>query len=102
MKTENKTKKELINELEFLQQQVSELEKLETESKNAEKKFLGLLESAPDAIVIVDREGRIVLVNTQTEKLFGYNRSELLGNLLERLVPDRYQRMHVGHRDQYF
>jgi protein-histidine pros-kinase len=68
---------------------------------NGEEKFRSLLESAPDAMVIVDRQSRIVLVNGQTERLFGYDRSELLGQSIEILVPDRYRNRHVGHREQY-
>jgi PAS domain S-box-containing protein len=73
-----------------------------TERKKAEQKFKGLLESAPDAMVIVDRQGRIVLVNSQTERLFEYKRSELLGHPVEILVPERFREGHPGHRTGYF
>ncbi|MDY6944763.1 MAG: PAS domain S-box protein [Pseudomonadota bacterium] len=73
-----------------------------TDRKKAEQKFRGLLESAPDPMVIVDRNGDIVLVNTQTERLFGYSRAELLGQSVDILVPDRSQSRHPEHRTRYF
>ena len=60
--------------------------------------FRALTESSPDGIVLVDDEGRIVLVNSQTEKLFGYPREELLGQAVETLVPERLRGRHRGHR----
>jgi protein-histidine pros-kinase len=72
-----------------------------TERKRAEDKFRGLLESAPDAMVIVDGQGTIALVNSQTEQLFGYPREELLGQAVEILIPDRYRKRHVGHRFRF-
>jgi len=73
-----------------------------TGQKRAEKKFEGLLEAAPDAMVIVNEKGKIVLINKQTEILFGYARYELIGKPVELLIPHDFHSRHRGHRDKYF
>ena len=67
----------------------------------SEAKFRGLLESAPDGVVIVDAAGVIQIVNRQTEVLFGYPRTELLGQPVEVLLPERFRGRHIGHRTGY-
>jgi protein-histidine pros-kinase len=73
-----------------------------TDRKKAERKFRDLLESAPDAMVIVGPDGRIALVNSQAEKLFGYSREQLLGLPVETLVPPRFRTVHPQHRSKFF
>jgi PAS domain S-box-containing protein len=63
--------------------------------------LVGLLEAAPDAMVCVDAGGLIVLVNAQTERLFGYRREELTGQPVEILVPDAIKAVHPAHRAGY-
>jgi PAS domain S-box-containing protein len=77
------------------------LEASDSQAAAAEARFRGLLESAPDAVVIVDRAGCIQIVNRQTEVLFGYAREELLGQPVEVLIPDRFRDRHVSHRAGY-
>jgi len=61
----------------------------------------GFLEAAPDAIVVVDWSGHIVIVNQLAGRLFGYSRQELLGMPIEGLVPERFGERHAGYRDDY-
>ena len=72
------------------------------ERRNIERKFTNMLEAAPDAIVIIDRSGDIVLVNARTETLFGYARAELLGRKIELLLPPRYRAKHPSYRNRFF
>lgn len=72
-----------------------------TGRKLAEEKIRDLLEAAPDGIVEIDDTGRIVLVNKQTESIFGYARDELLGKPVEILMPRQYRDGHPGHRAHF-
>lgn len=73
-----------------------------TERRRSESKFGGLLESAPDAMVIVNQSGEVQLANAETERLFGYTRSELIGRPVEMLIPVRYHALHPTRRDAFF
>ena len=64
-------------------------------------RFQGVLESAPDAIVIVNATGRIVLFNAQARALFGYTQADMIGEPIERLLPQRLRTSHVGQRTGY-
>lgn len=92
-----------------------------TESRNAEREYMRLLESerdaklraevmdrfrelleaAPDAIIEIDSQGRIVLLNEVTERLFGYSKNDLLGQSIDVLVPEELRGRHSGHRARY-
>jgi PAS domain S-box-containing protein len=72
-----------------------------TERRRAEQRLRQMLEAASVAQVMVDRDGRIVLVNAQTERIFGYSRAELLGQPVEMLVPERFRAQHAGQRGMF-
>jgi PAS domain S-box-containing protein len=67
----------------------------------SERRFRAVLEASPNAVVAIDAHGRIVYVNPQVEKTFGYRRDELTGQPIELLLPDRVSQRHIGHRDGF-
>lgn len=73
-----------------------------SQRKLAEQKFHGLLEFAPDAMILMNCQGKIELVNAQVERVFGYQREELLGRKIEMLIPERFQALHAQRRAEYF
>jgi diguanylate cyclase (GGDEF)-like protein/PAS domain S-box-containing protein len=75
--------------------------KMERELHEGHERFQALLEVAPDAIVLIDSRGAIVLANAAMERVFGYKREELLGNSVDRLVPEVQRPAHAGHRSAY-
>jgi len=79
-------------------QRTEELLRSNQELRASQKRFESLLQTAPDAMVIVNASGQIVLVNSQTEKLFGYSASELLNKPVEILLPGRFREKHSDHR----
>jgi PAS domain S-box-containing protein len=81
---------------------ITTIKNLEKELVLSENKFKGLLESAPDAIVIIDQSGIIQIVNAQTERLFGYSKHDLLGNPIEILMPKRFRDHHQIQRTGFF
>ncbi len=73
-----------------------------TNRKKADERFRLVVESAPNAMILVNKEGNITLINKQTEELFGYDRRELIGHKLETLIPQRFRDGHPKHRDVFF
>ena len=80
---------------------ITDRKKTEEALEKSRENLRTLLEVAPDAVVTVDDQGKIVLVNGQTEKLFGYRRDELLGQPVEKLIPQRVRHEHAQHRAGY-
>ena len=102
MSDTTKTNQELLTENEILRVRLAKAEHAEKALRASEQRFRALLESAPDAMVIIDRQGNIVLTNAQTERLFGYAREELLSQPVEMLMPTRFRSRHVSQREGFF
>jgi PAS domain S-box-containing protein len=105
MASNAKTGTELIADLYACVHELERWERLRAESeqqlRRSEETARGLLEAAPDAMVVIDAGGTIVLANAQAERLSGYARDELLGAPIERLVPERLRDRHRGHRSLF-
>ncbi|MBI3005439.1 MAG: MASE1 domain-containing protein [Ignavibacteriales bacterium] len=93
---------QLVAANEELHSVIQERQKAIDASSQAEQKFRNVLESAPDAMVIVNEEGKIHLVNSQAEKMFGYSKEELIDLSIENLLPAKFQAKHISHRANYF
>jgi PAS domain S-box-containing protein len=100
MRVEERTG-QLAQANERLQAELAERKRAEEAQRVAEGRFRAVLELAPDAMVIVDQAGGIVLVNAQAENLFGYTREELVGHPVDMLVPERFRSKHREHRSGY-
>jgi PAS domain S-box-containing protein len=92
---------ELRSQNEALLAQIDEHAKTSEMLRASLEMFRGLLETAPDAIIVVNDEGVIELANEQAEELFGYGKDRLLGLVVEELVPERYHNRHRANRSQY-
>jgi two-component system, sensor histidine kinase and response regulator len=101
VKTQDETG-QLLAALNEMTQSLAANEGLRRRAIQIEARFRAILDAAPDAIVIIDRTGRIQLVNSQAEKLFGYARAELLEQNIEALMPTRFREKHCGLRDGFF
>ncbi|QDT67024.1 protein kinase domain-containing protein [Calycomorphotria hydatis] len=73
-----------------------------TERRFEEQRFQGLLESAPDAMIVIDESAKIVFANSQAEVVFGYTQDELIGEAIEILVPERFRAEHPNHVRRFF
>jgi PAS domain S-box-containing protein len=88
--------------VEYIVHHVEDVTEGVRQETQSEQQYRDLMEAAPDAMVVVDRGGRIQMVNEQAEKLFGYAREELVGSALGRLVPERWRMVHDAHVTEFF
>ncbi len=98
----DKTKADLFRELEETQKLVQELNSCQAEFEKAREKYEKLLDSTPDAMLFVNKQNHIVMVNAQFEKIFGYRQDEIVGRKLDILVPERYKKKHSRRVQKFF
>lgn len=98
----DKTKSELLGELTATRKKVQELDRCRDEYEQARTKYENLLDSTPDAMLFVNAENRIVLINAQFEKVFGYTQDEVIGRKLDILIPERYRKAHNRKVENFF
>ena len=102
MKKIDKTKAELLKELEATKKLVQELNTCQVEFEKARDKYQELLDSSPDAMIFVNTQNEIVLVNAQFERIFGYSQEEIIGKELGVLIPDHYKKSHNKMVGEFF
>ena len=85
-----------------LSKEIEERRRTEKALKLSEARVREILESAPDAMFVINGQGKIVLINSQAEKIFGYMRKELLGLSVEILIPEHFRKQHIQHRADYY
>jgi len=93
-----------VGNKQFLQtivRDITQRKKWEQTLKESESRYRGLMESAPDAVIVTNEDGRILLINTQAERLFGYSPPEIIGEMIEKLIAKEMRAIHKKHRLQY-
>jgi PAS domain S-box-containing protein len=98
----DKTRERLTHDLEKMRRELAQLETCRKEFESARERYEKLLNASPDAMIYVNRDSEITLVNAQTEKLFGYTQAELLGRKLDMLIPQRFRERHHNFVTDYF
>jgi len=102
MKERDKTKKELMSELEELRLQLKHFERSDENGVYIpDETFRLIVESVPNGIIIADNMGQIIFLNSQAEKMFGYERGALLGKSVEELMPKGFRQGHIKYRSDY-
>lgn len=92
---------QLESSLKILKESQAKIREEKRKTENEKKLFHSLLESAPDAMLIVNETGNIIMANIEADKLFGYSRDELIGSKIEKLIPENLHKLHIANRQNY-